>query len=203
MCNVVTWSKPTWFMWSDFILKRSELRWSSWGQNCHVHWSDFMLRVKKVKWSRYRPHVAQRMGRGIGLLFHDRGTRRGWVLSSSPRSQFTPGKDPLCWGYLIKLWLFHWGISCTVVVLICFVMCGCVCVCVCVGFVMCGCFGDTCNCIYCVFVLFCFVCTMLFVLFRLCIYIFICFVFTSVRTTATEWQLNCSYYYYYYYYYYY
>jgi len=26
---------------------------------------------------RYRPGVAQRVGRGIALLFHDRGTRRG------------------------------------------------------------------------------------------------------------------------------
>ena len=34
-------------------------------------------------------------GRGIALLFHDRGTRRGWVVSSTPRSQFTPGKDPV------------------------------------------------------------------------------------------------------------
>ena len=33
--------------------------------------------VKKVKRSRYRPGVAQRVGRGIALLFHDRGTRRG------------------------------------------------------------------------------------------------------------------------------
>jgi len=31
----------------------------------------------KVKWSLYRPGVAQRLGRGITLLFHDRGTRRG------------------------------------------------------------------------------------------------------------------------------
>jgi len=30
----------------------------------------------KVKWSRYRAGVAQRVGRGIALLFHDRGTRR-------------------------------------------------------------------------------------------------------------------------------
>jgi len=35
------------------------------------------------------------MGRGIVLLFHDRGTRRGWVVSSTPRSHFTPGKDPV------------------------------------------------------------------------------------------------------------
>ena len=45
--------------------------------------------------SRYRPGVAQRVGRGIALLFHERGTRRGWVVSSTPRPHFTPGKDPV------------------------------------------------------------------------------------------------------------
>ena len=49
----------------------------------------------KVKWSRYRPGVAQRLGRVIALLFHDRGTRRGLVVSSTPRPHFTPGKDPV------------------------------------------------------------------------------------------------------------
>jgi len=49
----------------------------------------------RVKWSRYRPGVAQRLGRGIALLFHDRGTRRGWVVSSTPRPHFTSGKDPV------------------------------------------------------------------------------------------------------------
>ena len=49
----------------------------------------------KVKWSRYRPGVAQRVGRGIAVLFHDRGTRRGWVVGSTPRPHFTPGKDPV------------------------------------------------------------------------------------------------------------
>ena len=34
------------------------------------------------------------MGRGIALLFHDHGTRRGWVVSSTPRLHFTPEKDP-------------------------------------------------------------------------------------------------------------
>ena len=54
------------------------------------------LNIKvKVKWSRYRPGVAQRVGRGIALLFHDHGTRREWVVSSTPRSNFTPGKDPV------------------------------------------------------------------------------------------------------------
>ena len=37
---------------------------------------DLIFRVK-VKCSRYRPGVAQRVGRGIAILFHDRGTRRG------------------------------------------------------------------------------------------------------------------------------
>jgi hypothetical protein len=49
----------------------------------------------KVKWFRYMPGVAQRLGRGITLLFHDRGPRRGWVVSSTPRLYFTPGKDPV------------------------------------------------------------------------------------------------------------
>jgi len=45
--------------------------------------------------SRYRPGVAQWLGRDIALLFHDRGTRRGWAVSSTPRPHFTPGKDPV------------------------------------------------------------------------------------------------------------
>ena len=49
----------------------------------------------KVKCSRYRPGVAQRVGRDIALLFHDRGTRRGWVVSSTSRPHFAPGKDPV------------------------------------------------------------------------------------------------------------
>ena len=39
--------------------------------------------------------MAQLVGRGIALLFHDRGTRRGWVVSSTPRPHFTPGKHPV------------------------------------------------------------------------------------------------------------
>jgi len=39
--------------------------------------------------------VAQRVGTGIALLFHDRGTRRVWVVSSTPWPHFTPGKDPV------------------------------------------------------------------------------------------------------------
>jgi len=46
----------------------------------------------KLKCSRYMPGVAQRVGRGITLLFHNRGSRRGWVVSSTPRPLFTPWK---------------------------------------------------------------------------------------------------------------
>jgi hypothetical protein len=56
--------------------------------------NDSYVKVK-VKWSCYRPGVAQRVGRVIALLFHDRGTRRRWVVSSTPRPHFTPAKDPV------------------------------------------------------------------------------------------------------------
>ena len=55
----------------------------------------WLLVIVKVKWSCYRPGVAQRVGRGIALFFHDCGTRRGWVVSSTPRPHFIPGKDPV------------------------------------------------------------------------------------------------------------
>ena len=42
-----------------------------------------------------------------------------------------------------------------------------------------------------VFTVFCIVCIFS-ILFLLCIFILICLVCTSVRTIATEWQLNCS-----------
>ena len=45
--------------------------------------------------SRYRPGVAERVGRGIALLFHDRDTRRGEGISSTPRPHFTARKDPV------------------------------------------------------------------------------------------------------------
>jgi len=39
--------------------------------------------------------TAHRGSRGIALLFHDHGTRSGWGVSVTPRSLFTPGKDPV------------------------------------------------------------------------------------------------------------
>jgi len=96
----------------------------------------------------------------------------------------------LGWPFAEGIWLycdyFIWCLPCTVVVLHICVMCGCVYV----GMFwqLYGCFGNMCTCIYCV--LYCLHCV--FVLFRLCIFIPIYFICTTVRTTATEWQLNCS-----------
>jgi len=60
-----------------------------------IYQCDTCPKHVKVKWSRYRPGVTQRVGRGIALLFHDRSTRRRWVVSSTPRPHFTPWKDPV------------------------------------------------------------------------------------------------------------
>ena len=46
----------------------------------------------KVKWCRYRPGVAQRVGSGIALLFHDRSTRRGEWSAARPGRTLPPGK---------------------------------------------------------------------------------------------------------------
>ena len=60
-------------------------------------WRPYLVHVilKRVKWSRYSPGVAHRVGRGIALLFHDCGIRRGWVVSSTPRPHFTLEKEPV------------------------------------------------------------------------------------------------------------
>jgi hypothetical protein len=60
--------------------------------------------------------------------------------------------------------------------------------CVFVGFVMCGCFDNSVGVLVIsvlVFTVFCDVCTCFWIV-SICLYILICFVFTSIRTTATE-----------------
>jgi hypothetical protein len=66
---------------------------SVWKAHACIHTTPRCNVKIKVQWSRYRPGVAQRVGRGITLLFHVRGTRSGWVVSSTPRPHFTPGED--------------------------------------------------------------------------------------------------------------
>jgi len=111
------WSELTWFMWSDFILKWNELRWSS-GQKHRVHYSDLILRVL------------------------------AYILTISFACILCCG----CFNLYCNVWA-----------------------CVCVGVL-----------VICVLVstVFCIVCTVVFVLFRLFIFIRICFVCTSVRTTC-------------------
>ena len=49
----------------------------------------------EYKWSitvRYRPGVAQRVGTGIALLFHDRSTKRGEWSAARPGRTLPPGK---------------------------------------------------------------------------------------------------------------
>jgi hypothetical protein len=38
------------------------------------------------------PKLAQRVDRGIALSFHDLGTRRGWVVSTTPRPLYLRNK---------------------------------------------------------------------------------------------------------------
>ena len=56
-----------------------------------VNWDHHF--TSSVKCSCYRPGCGPRLGRGIALFFHDRSTIRAWVVSSTPRPYFTPGKD--------------------------------------------------------------------------------------------------------------
>ena len=48
-----------------------------WPNICHKYVTQIYITQYMVKFSRYRPGVAERVGTGIALLFHDRGTRRG------------------------------------------------------------------------------------------------------------------------------
>ena len=58
----------------------------------HEKAANIYIKVK-VKWFRYRPGVAQRVGKGIALLFHDRGTRKGEGSAARPGRALLPGKN--------------------------------------------------------------------------------------------------------------
>jgi len=85
------YSKDSWYGWrTDRVARRYKISFSS----SHRYSCIIIIKING-KWSRYRPGVAQRVGRGIALLFHDRGTRRWWMVSSMPRPHFASGKDPV------------------------------------------------------------------------------------------------------------
>ena len=65
--------------------------WDTWKFNARGHFFfriNYIGKVFKLQ-ARCGPEG------GYSLLIHDRGTRRGWVVSSTPRPHFTPGKDPV------------------------------------------------------------------------------------------------------------
>jgi hypothetical protein len=51
----------------------------------------FLLQIKS-KWYRYMPRTAQGGREGIAPTLSFLGTRRGWVVSITPRPRFTPGE---------------------------------------------------------------------------------------------------------------
>ena len=76
-------------LWEDRVVQRCQPRW------CPSQSAEISLWCKgKGKMIPLQDQCGPE-GRGIALLFHDRSTRRGWVVSSTPRPHFTPGKDPV------------------------------------------------------------------------------------------------------------
>jgi hypothetical protein len=153
-----------------------------------VEWTD-VIYVKRfcfeVKWSELKWSEVKWSGVTVKFLGTKVPCTLGWT--------YTEGTWMYC-DYFIRC------VSCTVVVLICFVMCGCVYVGV--FWQSCACFGNMCTCVYCVlyclYCVFCLVSFMYIYSYLFCLYWCkdychrVTTVCTGVRTTATEWQLNCS-----------
>jgi len=88
------WSRIMRYVWGASDKTAGSILWIQENLNCGF--LQLQLHFKeKVKFSRYRPVVAQRVGRVTAILFHDHSTRRGWVVSTTPWLHFTPGKDPV------------------------------------------------------------------------------------------------------------
>ena len=71
-----------------WLVEKRRCETKSYSHKCDVIFRNW----KKVNWSLFRPGVAQRVGRGIALLFHDRGTRRGEWSAASPGRTLPPVK---------------------------------------------------------------------------------------------------------------
>ena len=76
--------KNVWLQYQKVDVSEERLQWTP--------FSPFDYRCKKKKWSRCRPGVAQKVGRGIALLFHNRSTRRGEWSAARPGCTLPPGK---------------------------------------------------------------------------------------------------------------
>ena len=92
-------SKRDWSAYGYFLFSSALAWWLLWSYSLCLHcirWCVCLFVCElKVKGPRCRPGVAQRVGRRMALLFHNRGTRRGWAVSSTPRPHFTSGKEPV------------------------------------------------------------------------------------------------------------
>jgi hypothetical protein len=158
-----SWVKRSDVNWRDlrefeFILKSSELKWSevkcsdvNWRDLCEV---EFIFKLSEVKWIRVKcGDVNWRDLREVEFILKFEQSY-GEVLGDKTAMYI---RVTLYWGYLVILWLVHLGVSwtvgfvtCTAIVLNCFVMCGSFC--------------NMCNCIYCVlFCLYCVCCIVCFV----------------------------------------
>jgi len=82
-----------WEFFENILKKKNQVLKNLTGLTSTLH-EDLRTSMVIIPPPLYRPCVAQRLGRGIALLFHNRGTRREWVVSSTPRPHFTTGKDP-------------------------------------------------------------------------------------------------------------
>ena len=161
------WSELTWFMWSDFVLKWSEVKWSDvkcsdveWTDVIYAKWFCFEVKWSEANWNEV----------SCGEVLEDKSTIYVRIT--------------LYWGYLIVLWLFR---------LVFILYCGCfnlfciVLVCVCVGVLtLVWVFG---KCVL-VFTVFRIVSNVFFVLFRLCIFILMGPVAHSVLQLTTDWTVQ-------------
>ena len=95
-CFEVKWSEVE-LWWSYFVFKWSEVKWSG----VELWWSYFVLKWSEVEWS--------------GVMVKFLWTKVPWTLGW-PNTEGT-------WLYCVY---FIWCVSCTMVVLTCYVMCGCV-----------------------------------------------------------------------------
>jgi len=146
----VVWTGVTYVKWFCFKVKWNEVVWTD---VIYMKWFCFQVKWSVVMWS----ELAWFMWSDFVLKWSEvKWSEAKWSEVLGDKST-TYIRVTLYWGYLTVLWLFY---------LVCILYCGCFnlfCN-VWVLWQLCGCFGNVCTCIYCVFVFF-----------RLCIFIVICY----------------------------
>ena len=162
------------------------MKWVKWSD---VEWTDVIC-VKwfyfKVKWNEWSEVMWSEL---TWYVWSDFILKWSWMSEVSEvkwvTSKFLGTKLPCTLGLPCTedTWLccdyFIWCVSCTVVVL------SNIWACVFVGFVMCGCFDNYVGVLV--------ICVLSFTTFLYCfVYVYLFLFVTSVRITATEWELNCS-----------